>query len=73
MISWNFIPRDIALLVGGGLMLYYFVEAIKQGETSIALSKTYTRANDPISYWIIVVIYAGLGFFCLVEFLIHRI
>lgn len=72
MISWKFIPRDIGLLIGGCLMLYYFVEAIRQRKTSIGLGKTYARANNPISYWVIVGIYAGLGIFCLVGFLIHR-
>lgn len=73
MISWNFIPRDIGLLVGGGLMLYYAIKALRTKEFTPGLYRTYTRSDNPVAYWISVGIYAGLGVFGLVGFIMHRI
>lgn len=52
--------------------MYYFTRAIRSGETSIALGKTYTRVRAPIRYWVIVGIYAGFGLFLLFGFLKDR-
>lgn len=57
----NSMPSDTGLIVGFGLMLYYVVAAIKTGRTTIGLSRTYTRCDDPVRYWIIVGIYVVLG------------